>query len=394
MIFYNHNIRLDNLIFSKKIKLWVLKAIVITCGFCYSSQLFSQQLKNGDLEGDFDPTQISQLPDHWLSVPFDDDVCQASEPETATPDQTGINGPSPGQPYSGKSFVRGVFLKYFNTFNQDSLNGHEGIMQRISGFNVNCIYKVSFAQAVFVSFMGLDTSGIWAVYLDDSLIGKSLPSSIRTNYNNPNPKLWWEKREIIFTPSQSVHTLKFLPFNLDYTPPFHDGVPMAIDDIRLEKIPTRPELLNLLPNDTSVYPGGSLSLVTGIAHTFWNTGYIGERIVVTKPGTYWYNIEEPCYTYSDTIIITSEELSLHIPNAFTPNGDGLNDHLEFWIYGVEKYNASIYNRWGQVVYKKEGGPGLFNWDGKVNGKEAMPGVYSLKIIVDSKQINELIHLIR
>ena len=67
-----------------------------------------------------------------------------------------------------------------------------------------------------------------------------------------------------------------------------------------------------------------------------------------------------------------------IPNAFTPNGDDLND--VFFVYGVGlfEYELLIFNRWGQLIYKSndqnEG------WDGTVNGKPCQIDVYVYKII--------------
>src|SRR5690606_37863556 len=55
-----------------------------------------------------------------------------------------------------------------------------------------------------------------------------------------------------------------------------------------------------------------------------------------------------------------------IPNAFTPNGDGLNDVFQIQNLDFEKILAfRIYNRYGQLVFEtnnvKEG------WDGTING---------------------------
>jgi len=65
---------------------------------------------------------------------------------------------------------------------------------------------------------------------------------------------------------------------------------------------------------------------------------------------------------------------LYIPNAFTPNGDGLND---VWtVYpagGVEVLRVRVYDRWGELVY--ESGGGVVGWDGRFRGEEAPAGVY-------------------
>jgi gliding motility-associated-like protein len=69
---------------------------------------------------------------------------------------------------------------------------------------------------------------------------------------------------------------------------------------------------------------------------------------------------------------------IKVPDAFTPNGDDVNDN--FTIIGIDTYDGatvSIYNRWGNLVYYMYGGENYANaqWDGKLNGKELPAGVY-------------------
>jgi gliding motility-associated-like protein len=63
-----------------------------------------------------------------------------------------------------------------------------------------------------------------------------------------------------------------------------------------------------------------------------------------------------------------------IPNAFSPNGDGIND---VWVLkNLDEYPAAtleVYDRYGKLVYR--GGAGVRAWDGNVNGKPLPAGVY-------------------
>ena len=62
------------------------------------------------------------------------------------------------------------------------------------------------------------------------------------------------------------------------------------------------------------------------------------------------------------------------PSAFTPNGDGLNDHFSVSTPGnLRGYKLTVYNRWGQVVYMSANPKEA--WDGKWNGDPAPMGTY-------------------
>nr|MBP7471385.1 gliding motility-associated C-terminal domain-containing protein [Prevotella sp.] len=69
------------------------------------------------------------------------------------------------------------------------------------------------------------------------------------------------------------------------------------------------------------------------------------------------------------------ESSLSFPNAFSPNGDGIND-----TYGAKSgyksivdFQATIFNRWGQKIYSWSDPSG--GWDGTYNGKDVKQGTY-------------------
>jgi gliding motility-associated-like protein len=81
-------------------------------------------------------------------------------------------------------------------------------------------------------------------------------------------------------------------------------------------------------------------------------------------------------TYSiGPIVLVDEEIDcLHIPAAFSPNGDGYND--EWFLENIQVFPKSmvqIYNRWGQLLYEERGIDGF--WDGTYNGNPLPTGVY-------------------
>jgi len=70
----------------------------------------------------------------------------------------------------------------------------------------------------------------------------------------------------------------------------------------------------------------------------------------------------------------------YLPNAFTPNGDGLNDEFKpVQRYDlVKRYHLYIYNRWGQFIF--ETSDINTGWDGTYKGKPAEQGAYVYKIV--------------
>ena len=78
------------------------------------------------------------------------------------------------------------------------------------------------------------------------------------------------------------------------------------------------------------------------------------------------------------IRITISESHLEMPNAFSPNGDGINDYYQAKsnYKSIVDFHAYIFNRWGQKLYEwtdftdeKKG------WDGTFHGSPVKDGAY-------------------
>ncbi len=96
---------------------------------------------------------------------------------------------------------------------------------------------------------------------------------------------------------------------------------------------------------------------------------------VKQPGSYRVSVTNGCGTARDTVDIFQQcEFDTDMPNAFTPNGDFLND-----TWGITRFNKNrlislvVYNRWGQQVFKTTR-PAL-RWDGTLGGLPQSAGVY-------------------
>lgn len=97
-----------------------------------------------------------------------------------------------------------------------------------------------------------------------------------------------------------------------------------------------------------------------------------------QPGTYALklivtNEETGCASVDSSQTVTITEAALEFPNAFTPNGDGVNDLFLPAFRSLKKYELNIYNRWGRRVFEtKDPADG---WDGKEGNADAAAGTY-------------------
>jgi trimeric autotransporter adhesin len=64
---------------------------------------------------------------------------------------------------------------------------------------------------------------------------------------------------------------------------------------------------------------------------------------------------------------------IYIPNAFTPNGDGLNDVLRVYGYVIQDIQFSVFNQWGEKIFESRNQN--TGWDGRYKGKDQPSGVY-------------------
>lgn len=68
---------------------------------------------------------------------------------------------------------------------------------------------------------------------------------------------------------------------------------------------------------------------------------------------------------------------LFIPNAFTPNGDGINETFAPKGQSIQVFNMKIFNRWGELLYETDSMEK--GWDGQYQGVLSQQDVYIYKI---------------
>ena len=104
--------------------------------------------------------------------------------------------------------------------------------------------------------------------------------------------------------------------------------------------------------------------------TIYNEYFNTYRIVAIQ------NLNNQITSVSNTVSV-EKPYTLYIPNAFSPDDDGINDYFRIWGQGVTDLEVEIYNRWGQMVFKSNNMDE--QWDGKFKGKIMPSGSYVYKV---------------
>ena len=100
----------------------------------------------------------------------------------------------------------------------------------------------------------------------------------------------------------------------------------------------------------------------------------------------WSN--EICFNFSPTI---------YIPNAFSPNNDGLNDKFVISAGAIKTFSMKLYNRWGEQIWETK--DYNVSWDGFYKEKPVQVDVYMYSIILTDfrdkeYRMNGTVHVIR
>lgn len=94
---------------------------------------------------------------------------------------------------------------------------------------------------------------------------------------------------------------------------------------------------------------------------------------------------------SDTTYKTlrvEQETDLFLPNAFTPNNDGLNDVFRLRGTQIESSSMIIVSQWGNIIYRND--DARKGWDGTINGKYVENATYTYLVKVKKRDEPETI----
>jgi gliding motility-associated-like protein len=124
----------------------------------------------------------------------------------------------------------------------------------------------------------------------------------------------------------------------------------------------------------------------GLVDWTWSTGGAFPNLEITTPGIYGITGFTGNCTFTDSVqatFYTCKECKIYAPNVFLANDNGKNDawRLFFECPWIE-YHLEVYDRWGSLVF--ETFDPLAEWDGRVKGRMADPGVFAWQVQLSSE----------
>ena len=127
---------------------------------------------------------------------------------------------------------------------------------------------------------------------------------------------------------------------------------------------------------------GAVSYVWNFGNGQSSTQFTPDPVIYSAPGTYKVVLiatsADGCRDTATARITVRVVEEVTIPNAFTPNGDGVNDRFVIRYTGAERIEATLYDRWGNLIWSQSQSAlsGTLEWDGTIKGTPAPEGVYS------------------
>ena len=160
------------------------------------------------------------------------------------------------------------------------------------------------------------------------------------------------------------------------------------DSVLTTHLTVKQEIILDLGNDTCMNPGTTIPLVAkgnlNASYT-WQDGSHDSAYTVTQPGNFSVKVVVDHCDKTDAMVVSWCPVTVYfnVPNAFSPNGDGLNDLFLPSAGGITGFSMIIYNRWGEAVFESaniENG-----WDGTYKGRPCEAGVYVYVITYGTSQ---------
>lgn len=108
------------------------------------------------------------------------------------------------------------------------------------------------------------------------------------------------------------------------------------------------------------FDDGTLKNTPNFTHTFNTTDAKTVHIMQVVSNAY------ACKDSIVKLVVIKPAYVIYVPNAFTPNSDGLNDGFKAVGVGITEFKLQVFDRWGALVF--ESNDINKSWDGSINGK--------------------------
>lgn len=140
--------------------------------------------------------------------------------------------------------------------------------------------------------------------------------------------------------------------------------------------------LSPAPEKITICRDDSIAIdLSGLNHDFkWWDGSVEKSRYFAEEGTYPIFITNQCGEFQKDYVVhvSNCDCPFFIANAFTPNGDGLNDEFKVGhSCDLNFYTLQIFNRWGQKVFESR--ESTEGWDGSFGGDRQPTGLYTYSI---------------
>lgn len=202
--------------------------------------------------------------------------------------------------------------------------------------------------------------------MPDTVTVCELPVTLSSGVDGADSHLWSDGSQ---SPTISVNTPG--PYNVEV---IDNTCPSSAETFVF--VQPQPQI-TLNTESRTICEGESITLLPQIANAdeyYWDHNTENLSVTVNESGTYTLTAENFCGTTSRSVEVITEDCNfrLYIPNAFTPNADGINDLFEVVAENFTTTELWVYARNGrQVFYSND----MENdkWNGHSGGEEYYSG---------------------
>ncbi|MFK5855014.1 MAG: gliding motility-associated C-terminal domain-containing protein [Bacteroidota bacterium] len=295
------------------------------------------------------------------------------------------------------------FPDFESNLDQDKVCANDTFSVACDVYNFNQIIDFNFS-------IEFDTSLL--IYKSITNIQPEITNNIQDLSSGKNITVSWNSSQEVTLPDGLLFNFTFIAKSegtpeiiwdnqfceVTNEPGFHPNMILTDGDIEILPLPESPvsafsdkdtiNIIDVIDITLTAIGGLGDELIWSSGSCYGDTIGYGTPMEIPRPENtsiyyaYWQN---QCGVSNcvDVLIVINSDFNINIPNAFTPNGDGLND--EFGIVSntiFEEFNMQIYNRWGQLIYETT--DQTLGWDGTYKGNKVKKGAYIWKIAYNLK----------